>query len=89
MKHLESDANCMITFDCDALDAGIMPAVIAPTPGGLSYTQSIDLIDAVIKKSNLVAFDMIEFVPERDLDGTSAITAARILANVLGCLARK
>lgn len=89
MKHLESDANCMITFDCDALDAGIMPAVIAPTPGGLSYTQSIDLIDAVIKKSNLVAFDMIEFVPERDLDGTSVITAARILANVLGCLARK
>ncbi len=89
MKHLDSDANCMITFDCDGLDAGIMPAVMAPTPGGLSYTQSIDLIDAVIKKSKLVAFDMIEFVPERDLDGTAAITAARILANVLGCLARK
>ena len=89
MKHLESDANCMITFDCDALDAGIMPAVMAPTPGGLSYTQSIDLIDAINKKSKIVAFDMIEFVPERDLDGTSAITAARILANVLGCLARK
>jgi agmatinase len=89
LKHLKSDANCMITFDCDALDAGIMPAVMAPTPGGLSYIQSIDLIDAVTKKFNLVAFDMIEFVPERDMDGTSAITAARILANVLGCLARK
>jgi len=89
MKHLKSGANCMITMDCDALDAGIMPAVMAPTPGGLSYTQSIDLIDAVIKKSKLVAFDMIEFVPERDKDGTAAITAARILANALGCLARK
>ena len=89
IKHLERSTNCMITMDCDGLDSGIMPAVMAPTPGGLSYTQSIDLIDAVIKKSKLVAFDMIEFVPERDLDGTAAFTAARILANVLGCLARK
>ncbi len=89
MKHLKSEVNCMITLDCDALDSGIMPAVMAPTPGGLSYTQSIDLIDAVITKSKLVAFDMIEFVPSRDPNGTAAITAARILANVLGCLARR
>ena len=89
LKHLKSEANCMITFDCDGLDSSIMPAVMAPTPGGLSYTQSIDLIDAVIKKSNLVAFDMIEFVPTRDMDGTAAFTAARILANVLGCLAHR
>jgi agmatinase len=89
LEHLKADANCMVTFDCDALDSGIMPAVMAPTPGGLSYTQSIDLIDAVIKKANLVAFDMIEFVPERDGNGTAAITAARILANILGGLARK
>jgi len=88
-KHLKSSANCMITFDCDALDAGIMPAVVAPTPGGLSYIQSIDLIDAVLNKSRLVAFDMIEFVPSRDPNGTAAITAARILTYVLGCLARR
>ena len=88
MEHLQSDSNCMITFDCDALDSGIMPAVMAPTPGGLSYTQSIDLIDAVINKTNLVAFDLIEFVPTRDVTGTAAITAARIITNVLGCLAR-
>jgi len=89
MKHLKSEANCMITLDCDGLDPSIMPAVMAPTPGGLSYTQSIDLIDAIIKKSRLVAFDMIEFVPSRDPSGAAAFTAARILANVLGCLARK
>lgn len=89
LRHLKSDANCMITLDCDALDPSIMPAVMATAPGGLSYTQSIDLIDAVTKKFRLVAFDLIEFVPERDPDGTAAFTAARILANVLGCLARK
>jgi agmatinase len=88
MAHIPEGANCMITFDCDALDAGIMPAVVAPTPGGLSYMQAIDLVAAVTAKAKLVAFDMIEFVPERDLNGTAAITAARIVANVIGCLAR-
>lgn len=89
LNHLKRDANCMITLDCDGLDSGIMPAVMAPTPGGLSYMQAIDLIDAVVRKSRLVAFDLIEFVPSRDPNGVAAITAARILANALGCLARK
>ncbi|MFK7994249.1 MAG: arginase family protein, partial [Granulosicoccus sp.] len=88
-KYLDGNSNCMITLDCDALDPGIMPAVMAPTPGGLSYIQIIDLVDAVINKSKLVAFDLIEFVPEKDLDGTATITAARILAYVTACLARK
>lgn len=88
LQHLPEGANCMITFDCDALDAGIMPAVMAPTPGGLSYTQSIDLVAGVVARARLVAFDMIEFVPERDTNGVAAFTAARIVANTIGCLAR-
>jgi len=89
LKHLPVGANCMITFDCDALDSSIMPAVKAPTPGGLSYTQSIDLVAGVAAKGRLVAFDMIEFVPERDTDGTAAFTAARIVTNAVGHLARR
>ena len=89
LAHVPAGGRTVITIDCDALDAGIMPAVMAPTPGGLSYMQTIDLIAAVVDKTNAVAFDMIEFVPERDLNGTAAITAARIVANVIGCLARR
>ena len=89
MQHVPEGANCVITFDCDALDAGIMPAVMAPTPGGLTYIQAIDLVSAVVSHGNLVAFDMIEFVPERDRDSTASYTAARIVANVIGCLARR
>lgn len=89
LRHVPDGANCMITFDCDALDSSIMPAVMAPTPGGLTYTQSIDLIAGVAAKARLVAFDMIEFVPERDADGTAAFTAARIVTNVIGHLARR
>jgi len=89
LQHLPEGANCMITFDCDALDSSIMPAVMAPTPGGLTYTQSIDLIAGVVAKARLVAFDMIEFVPERDTNGVAAFTAARIVANAIGHLARR
>ena len=89
LAYLPNGANCMITLDCDALDAGIMPAVMAPTPGGLTYTQTIDLIAGIVTKANVVGLDMIEFVPERDLNGTAAITAARIIANAIGCLARR
>lgn len=88
LQHIPEGANCVITFDCDALDAGIMPAVMAPTPGGLTYTQSIELIHAVTQRATLVGFDMIEFVSERDATGTAGITAARIIANVIGALAR-
>ncbi len=88
MEHVPKGANCLVTFDCDALDPSIMPAVMAPTAGGLSYTQLIDLVAAIAGDANLVAFDLIEFVPERDPNGIAATTAARILANVVGCLAR-
>ncbi len=89
MRHVPEGANCVVTFDCDALDSGIMPAVMAPTPGGLTYLQAIDLVSAVVSHGNLVAFDMIEFVPQRDPHGTASYTAARIIANVIGCLARR
>ena len=88
LQHVPAGANCVITFDCDALDAGIMPAVMAPTPGGLSYTQAIDLVAGVAAKARLAAFDIMEFVPGRDASGVAALTAARILCNVIGTMAR-
>jgi agmatinase len=89
LAHVPAGANCLITFDCDALDAGIMPAVMAPTPGGLTYLQVTDLIHAIADKARIVAFDLIEFVPERDVTGTAAITAARIVVNLVGALVRQ
>lgn len=88
LQHVPAGATCVITFDCDALDAGIMPAVMAPTPGGLSYTQAIDLVAGVAAKARLAAFDIMEFVPGRDANGVAALTAGRILCNVIGAMAR-
>jgi agmatinase len=81
------NANCVITLDCDALDGATMPAVMSPTPGGLTYRQVIDVIAGVTGKARLVAFDMVEFVPDRDSSGYAAYVAARIIWNVIGRLA--
>ena len=51
-----------------------MPAVMSPTPGGVTYYEAIDLI---------------EFVPERDHDHVAAYTAARVVCHIIGCLARR
>jgi agmatinase len=89
LKHIPDGANVVITLDCDSIDPGIMPGVAARTPGGLTYTQVIDLISGVGKKARIAGFDLVEFYPPADLDGISALTAARIIVNTIGTIVRQ
>jgi agmatinase len=79
----------LVTLDCDGLDPTIVPGVIAPAPGGLTYWQAIGILRGIAAKARMAAFDLVEFVPERDVAGLGALTAARIIANVLGLMARQ
>jgi agmatinase len=81
-------AACLLTIDCDGLDPSIMPAVNAPVPGGLSYRLVINLIHNLAEKADVRGFDLVEFVPEKDINGLGALTAARIIFNMIGALAR-
>lgn len=89
LKHVKPGSNVIICFDCDGLDPGIMPGVIGRAPGGLSYWQAIDLIEGVAARARIAAFDLVEFMPEQDVDDIGALTAARIVASTLGVLARQ
>jgi agmatinase len=79
----------IVNFDCDALDPSIMPGVIAPTPGGLSYWQAVRILHGVAGRAPIAAFSIVEFMPERDIGGMGAITASRLLINMLGLIARQ
>jgi agmatinase len=79
----------IITFDCDALDPAFMPAVIAPTPGGLNYYQVVDLLHGIAAKARIASFDLVEFMPERDIAGLGALHAGRILVNAIGLIGRQ
>ncbi len=88
LARIPDDARCLITLDCDALDSSVMPAVAYPTPGGLTYNDVTGLIHGVGRKAKIVGFDLIEFVPGRDTNGSATFTAALILLNVIGTLAK-
>lgn len=89
LRHIPEGAQVVVTLDCDGLDPGIMPAVAARTPGGLSYTQAIDLIAGLGKRARIAGFDLVELYPPADIDGLSALTAARLLVNAIGAIVRQ
>ncbi|HMK67632.1 MAG TPA: arginase family protein, partial [Stellaceae bacterium] len=88
LEHVEEGANVLVTVDCDGLDPAIMPAVIGPAPGGLSYWQVVGLMRGVASKARIASFDIVEFMPERDRDQRGALAAARLVANAVGLICR-
>lgn len=88
LEAIPDGAQVLVSIDCDGLDPAIMPAVIGPAPGGLDYWQTVALLRGVSAKARIAGFDIVEFMPARDENGRGALTAARLVANVLGCMAR-
>jgi agmatinase len=86
---IAEDRDVLVTFDCDVLDSSIMPAVMSPTPGGLTYWDVVDTLQGVAARARLRGFNLVEFMPSRDGDGTSALTAARLVFVAAALLARK
>ncbi|MBZ9740535.1 MULTISPECIES: agmatinase [unclassified Mesorhizobium] len=89
LRHIPEAARVVVTLDFDSLDPSIMPGVAARTPGGLTYTQLIDLIAGLGRRAKIAGFDLVEFYPPADIDNLSALTAARALVNVIGTIVRR
>jgi agmatinase len=89
LGHIPQGAQVVITLDCDGLDPAIMPGVAARTPGGLGYTQVIDLIAGAGTRARIAGFDLVELYPPADIDGMSALVAARLLVNAIGTIVRQ
>lgn len=89
LRHIPEGAQVVVTLDCDGIDPSIMPGVAARTPGGLTYTQTIDLIAGLGRRARIAGFDLVEFYPPADIDGLSALTAARLLVNAIGAIVRQ
>ena len=85
---LPEGANIVITLDCDGLDPAVMPGMIYPAPGGLSYGQAIALIQGAARRGRLIGFDLTELRPSRDPSGLATLTAYRLVVNALGAMIR-
>ncbi|WGF90931.1 agmatinase [Marinivivus vitaminiproducens] len=89
LQYIPEGARVVVTLDYDSLDPSIMSGVSARTPGGLTYIQVIDLIAGVGERARIAGFDLTELFPPADIDGMSAMTAARIVVNVIGSIVRQ
>ncbi len=82
-------ARVAICLDVDGLDPAIMPAVIGRTAGGLGYWDVLGLIEGVAAKGRIAAVGVVEFMPDRDIDGQGALLAAQLVAGIVGVVARQ
>ncbi|MFK7754248.1 MAG: arginase family protein [Sedimentitalea sp.] len=89
IEAIPAGANVVICLDVDALDPSIMPAVIAPTGGGLAHMDVVRLLLGVAAKAQLRGATMVEFMPENDRDGIGARTAAQLLTSIVGIIGRQ
>ncbi len=89
IDHIDPGSNVLINLDVDGLDPSIVPAVIGPAPGGLTYYQVVEMIQGVAGKARIAGFNIVELMPERDVNGLGALNAARIVINALGLVARQ
>ena len=73
-----------LTIDADGLDPTEMPAVMAPTPGGIYFRQLAPLLRSVARRNKIVGMDIVEIAPAFDFaNGLTCIGAGRLILNVL------
>jgi agmatinase len=74
-----------ITIDADGLDPTEMPAVMAPSPGGILYREIAPVLRRIARNHRVVGMDVVEVAPGYDsANGITAIMAGRLVLNVLG-----
>jgi agmatinase len=66
-----------LSFDIDALDGAYAGATCAPTPGGLSAREAIEIVRGV-SRGGLIGLDVVEVAPSLAPTPFTALMAARI-----------
>jgi arginase len=75
-------ADCLgfwVHVDVDVLDPAVMPAVDAPSPGGIAYTELELLIAGLVASPSCVGIEITVFDPDYDPDGVHARDVADTL----------
>jgi N1-aminopropylagmatine ureohydrolase len=72
-----------LTFDCDGLDASLVPALGTPEPGGLGWYDTLNLVTALANGPGILGMDISEIAP---IEGFVApqFSIARLIYRILG-----
>ncbi len=72
-----------ITIDVDCLDPSMMPATGTPEPGGLLWHHLLTVLSAVVERSQVIGFDVVELAPVPGLHYPE-YTIARLVYRLVG-----
>jgi len=72
-----------LTFDCDGLDASLVPALGTPEPGGLGWYDTLNFVTALANGPGILGMDVSEIAP---IEGFVApqFAIARLIYRILG-----
>jgi len=82
-KEISKTKPTYITIDLDVLDPSAAPGVSNPEPSGMNMK---DLYSEISKIKNIVGFDIVELNPLFDNSNVTAVTAAKLLFNLINDL---
>ena len=88
LERIPRGSRVLLTLDIDGMDPSVVPGVIGRAPGGLGYWQVVELIHGIAARARIVAFDLVEFMPERDVDHLGASVAAHVILNAIAAVHR-
>jgi agmatinase len=83
---LRLDGPLYLTLDMDCLDPAFAPGVSHHEPGGLSTREVLGIIQSL--EVPLVGADIVEYNPERDPSGITAMAAAKFLKEIVAVMLR-
>jgi agmatinase len=83
---IDAQGPVYISLDMDVLDPAYAPGVSHHEPGGMSTRQVLQLIQSI--KSPIVGADIVEYNPDRDVNGMTAAVAAKFLKEIAGMMLR-
>lgn len=80
------DAPLYISIDLDALDPAFAPGVSHHEPGGLSVRDILAVLRRV--PGPIIGADVVEYNPDRDINGMTAVVAAKFVKELAALAAR-
>jgi arginase len=76
------EGSVYLSVDLDGLDPSFAPGVSHHEPGGFSVREVLSVIQDI--RGTLVAADVVEYNPRRDVGGVTATVAAKIVKEIAG-----
>jgi agmatinase len=81
---LDPDLPWYVSLDIDVLDPAFAPGTATPVPGGLTVTETKDLLRAVGAARRVVGVDLVEVNPQFDRNHVTATLGCELILTLLG-----